>query len=223
MAQQPMGLLVAGFDYSDVNEDEFNDWYDTEHIPERRRVAGFVNCERWVGAENPKISIATYDLEALDVLKTGAYRAIGGENLSPWSKRLTAKCKRICRFEAQQLPPGNQRAPAGAGGLMMYAMNVAPEAEAEFNAWYDDEHVPRLAAVPGCLSARRFRTTTALSEGKQRYLAVYHLENPGICSSEPWRQAANTDWTAKMRPHFRDGLRIVLKRYERAGGRAALA
>ena len=217
MAQRPMGLLVAGFDYSDAHEDEFNDWYDTEHIPERRRVAGFVNCERWVGAENPKISLATYDLEALDVLKTGAYRAIAGENLSPWSKRVTGKCKRICRFEAEQLPPGNQRAPAGAGGLMMYAMNVAPEAEAEFNAWYDEEHVPRLGAVPGCLSARRFRIVTASSDGNQRYLAVYHLAIPEICSSEPWRQAANTDWTAKMRPHFRDGLRIVLRRYARAG------
>jgi hypothetical protein len=39
-----MGLLVAGFDSSPVNPDEFNDWYDTEHVPERRRVPGFVNC-----------------------------------------------------------------------------------------------------------------------------------------------------------------------------------
>ena len=41
----------------------------------------------------------------------------------------------------------------GAGGLMMFAMNVMPAAEADFNAWYDQEHVPRLAAVPGCLTA----------------------------------------------------------------------
>ena len=29
----PMGLLVAGFNYATVSEEEFNDWYDTEHIP----------------------------------------------------------------------------------------------------------------------------------------------------------------------------------------------
>jgi hypothetical protein len=216
MARQAMGLLVAGFDYSPANEDEFNDWYDTEHVPERRRTPGFINCERWLGAENPKISIATYDLEAPDVLKTSAYRAIAGENLSPWSKRVTAKCKRICRFEAEQLPPGQTSAPAGAGGLMMYAMNVAPEAETEFNAWYDEEHIPRLAAVPGCLSARRFRILKAESDGAQRYLAMYHLERPEVCSSAAWREAAGTEWTARMRPHFRDGLRIVLRRYMRA-------
>ena len=31
-----------------------------------------------------------------------------------------------------------------------------------------------------------------------------------------WKEAANTEWTTKMRPHFRDGLRIVLRRYERS-------
>ena len=83
----PMGLLVAGFDFSPAAEDEFNDWYDTEHIPERQRVPGFHSCQRWIGAENAKQSVATYDLEGLAVLQGSAYRAIGGENLSPWSKR----------------------------------------------------------------------------------------------------------------------------------------
>lgn len=215
MARTPMGLLVAGFDYAGVNADEFNDWYDTEHVPERRRVPGFVNCERWLGAGDPKVSIATYDLESLDVLKSDAYRAIGGVNLSPWSQRMTGRSKRICRFEAEQMPPGLRRAPEGAGGLLMFAANVSPEAEGDFNAWYDEEHVPRLSEVPGCLCARRFRIVNAVSEGRQRYLALYHLASPDVCSSEAWSAAVNTDWTARVRPHFRDVLRIVLRRYER--------
>ena len=216
MAHKPLGLLVAGFDTSPVHEDEFNDWYDTEHIPERRRVPGFLNCERWMGSENPRIAIATYDLESLDVLETGPYRAIAGENLSPWSRRMISKAQRICRFEAAQRGAGDRAAPERAGGMMMYAMNVAPSAEAEFNAWYDEEHIPRLAAVPGCLAARRFSILKAMSDGAQRYLAVYHLASPEVCSSKEWKDAANTEWTARMRPHFRDGLRIVLRRYQRA-------
>ena len=35
------GVLVAAFEYSNVAEDEFNDWYDMEHIPERQRVLRF--------------------------------------------------------------------------------------------------------------------------------------------------------------------------------------
>ena len=210
-----MGLLVAGFDYSPVHEDEFNDWYDTEHVPERERVPGFGRIERWLGAENPKISIATYDLESPQVLRSEAYRRIAGDNLSPWSKRMTGKTKRICRFEAEQLPPGDRAAPDGAGGLLLYAMNVAPEAEVEFNAWYDEEHIPRLSAVPGVLGARRFSITSAVSDGNQRYLALYHLTSPGVCSSKVWQEAAVTKWTEKMRPHYRDPLRLALRRYER--------
>ena len=97
----------------------------------------------------------------------------------------------------------------------MFAMNVAPEAEADFNAWYDEEHVPRLSAVPGCLSARRFRIASAMSEGKQRYLALYHLTSPEVCSSKAWKEAAVTPWTMRIRPHTRDRLRIPLRRYER--------
>ena len=41
------GLLVAGFNYSMVDAAEFNDWYDTEHVPERQRCKGFINCVRW--------------------------------------------------------------------------------------------------------------------------------------------------------------------------------
>lgn len=215
MNGKAMGLLVAGFDHSAVNEDEWNDWYDTEHVPERARVPGFVNCERWTGADNPKVSLATYDLQSLDVLESEAYRRIAGENLSPWSRRMTGKAKRICRFEAQQLPPGHRAAPQGAGGLLLNAMAVVPEAEADFNAWYDEEHIPALSAVPGCLTARRFRIMRGVSEGNQPYLAIYHLTAPEVCSSTHWKDAVETEWTRKLRASFRNQLRIVLRRYTR--------
>jgi len=208
---KPYGLLVAGFNYANVAADDFNAWYDTEHVPERLRTPGFINAQRWLGADDPKISIATYDLESLDVLQSPAYRAIGGVNLSPWSKHVTAKCQRLCRFEAEQTLPGQQAGPADAGGMMMYAMNVPAEVEAEYNSWYNDEHIPALSTVPGCLTARRFK----MAGGTHRYLALYHLTAPEVQASEAWKKAAGTPWTAKMRPHFRDPLRLVLRRYVR--------
>ena len=50
------GLLFASFDFSPAQEDEFNDWYDLEHVPERLRVPGFLNAQRWIGEENPKFA-----------------------------------------------------------------------------------------------------------------------------------------------------------------------
>src|SRR5438128_6155940 len=53
------GILVAAMDFSEAPEDEFHDWYDLEHIPERLRIPGFLNGERWLDAKNPRISVAT--------------------------------------------------------------------------------------------------------------------------------------------------------------------
>src|SRR5271163_4175500 len=108
------------------------------------------------GTTDRKISVATYDLETIDVLKSPDYSAIGGVNLSPWSKRLGSRYERLMRFEGEQILPGDQIAPESAEGFLLNAMNVAPEHEAEFNEWYNTEHIPQLAAVPGVIMARRF-------------------------------------------------------------------
>jgi len=148
------------------------------------------------------------------VLRSEAYKSIAYGNLSVWSKRVTAMCKRLLRFEGAQLTPGGAAAPAGAGALLFNAMNVAAEAVADFNAWYDEEHLPALARVPGTLAARRYRSTEA-NGGSHRYVAIYHLESPAVTQSAAWKAAIDTPWSAKVRPHFRDRIRILARRYVR--------
>jgi hypothetical protein len=206
-----MGTLIAAMRIKNVAADEFHDWYDTEHLPERQRVPGFLACQRWIGADDPSVSVATYDLESHAVLKTPAYLAIGGENLSPWSKRVTARVERLMRFEGDQILPGDALPAAGAGGLLMIALNIPPEVEADFNAWYDTEHIPILSKVPGVLSARRFR-----GAGNRKYVALYHLATPEVQDGAEWKEARESAWTDRLKPHFRDFLRLVLRRYARA-------
>ena len=107
----PKGLLFASFDFSTAHADEFHDWYDLEHIPERLRVPGFINAERWIGAENPNVAVATYDLDSLGVLHSPPYEAIGYANSSVWTKRVTAMAKRLLRFTGDQLKPGDTSRP----------------------------------------------------------------------------------------------------------------
>jgi hypothetical protein len=206
------GTLIAAMGIGRAAEDEFHDWYDTEHVPERERVPGFLLCRRWLGADDPRISVATYDLANVAVLASPAYRAIAGDNLSPWSKRVTTRVERLMRFEGEQILPGDQLPPAECGGLLLNAMNIAPELEAEFDEWYDKEHIPALAAVPGVLCARRFRGT-----GNRKYVALYHLDRPDVVESAEWKTARESDWTTRLKPHFRDHLRLVLRRYRRTG------
>ena len=205
------GLLIASFDFSDAPEDEFNDWYDLEHIPERQNVTGFDLCERWIGVDNARQSLATYDLGSLEVLRGDEYKNIAYENLSPWSKRVTGMCSRILRFEGTQILPGNQKAPADANAILMVAINVDEGAEKDFNAWYNEEHIPNLSSVPGVCSARRFKS----AGGTHSYVALYHLESEDVTSSRDWSEAINTPWSSKIRPHFKDHIRLLATRYER--------
>lgn len=207
------GLLCVAFDFAGAHADEFHDWYDLEHVPEREAVPGFGQCERWISVDNPAHAIASYDLAAVETLDSPAYQAIGGENLSPWSKRVTAMCQRLVRFEGTQTLPGDLAAPAGAGGFLLNAMNVAPENEADFNAWYDEEHLPALSAVPGAMAARRY--VGRAGAGTHKYIAIYHLEAPEVTKSEAWAKAVDTPWTRRVRPSFQDHVRILARAYKR--------
>jgi hypothetical protein len=192
------GILIASMNMANAAEDEFHDWYDTEHLPERVACPGFLRCQRWIGTTDRKISVATYDLETVGVLQSPGYLAIGGVNLSPWSKRLGSRYERLMRFEGEQILPGDQIAPEGAEGFLL-------------NEWYNTEHIPQLAAVPGVVMARRFRATSA----NRKYVALYHLESPEIQATPAWKNAADSEWTRKLRPQFRDHLRLVCRKYVR--------
>ena len=64
-------------------------------------------------------------------------------------------------------------------GLLMLWCDVDPEYEAEFNRWYDEEHIEHLTAVPGFLNGGRY---VAL-KGGPKYLAMYELEDHSVLRS----------------------------------------
>jgi hypothetical protein len=73
-------------------------------------VPAFLGCDRWISVDNQKISVAIYELDNADVLKSPAYSAVGnyaqgGDNLSVWSKRVTARVQIFTRFEGEQIVP----------------------------------------------------------------------------------------------------------------------
>lgn len=55
-----------------------------------------------------------------------------------------------------------------------------PGREAEFEDWYENRHIPDVAAVPGVVSARRFhidRVVSAPSQAAWVNLALYEIES----------------------------------------------
>ena len=79
--------------------------------------------------------------------------------------------------------------------------DIDPANEADFNRWYEEEHLDERMAIPGFINARRF---TAL-EGGPKYLALYDLESPEVLQSAPYRHivgAGKSAWTKRMEGQF---------------------
>ncbi|WP_273502888.1 DUF4286 family protein [Paracoccus sphaerophysae] len=100
--------------------------------------------------------------------------------------------------------------------------DIDPEHEADFNAWYDREHMEERVAIPGMLWARRYR---AQSEGVRRYLAIYRTESLGTFTSEPYRAAftQQTDWSNRNFARMTDTQRRVMAVTAEAGFGAGCA
>src|SRR5271154_5369789 len=60
-------------------------------------------------------------------------------------------------------------------------MTPPADQEAEFNSWYDEEHIPLRMAVPGFLGAQRY-----VREGRN-YLAVYDMDSPMILDTPAYK------------------------------------
>ncbi|MDH1299563.1 MULTISPECIES: DUF4286 family protein [Achromobacter] len=86
--------------------------------------------------------------------------------------------------------------------------DVLPEAEADLNAWYDQEHLPGLASVPGTVRAMRYECR----DESPRYLACYDLHTRETFGSPPWLAVRASDWSSRVRPSFRNTRRTMFKR-----------
>ncbi|WP_211222871.1 hypothetical protein [Paludibacterium yongneupense] len=75
-----------------------------------------------------------------------------------------------------------------------------PASEAEWNDFYSKDKLPALISVPGFHTSQRFR---ALSHGCPVYLAIHSIDNPGILTSEEYRQKGGGNF-ARWQQHIAD-------------------
>ena len=158
------GLLLTMTEPPAAMEEEFNAWYDLEHLPERLSIPGFRSARRWAaerargeGAHLAKY-LATYELDSLAVLTAPAYLA-RFEKPTPWTKRCLDSCVVFKRWACEQLGDAEPH----------------PAAQALVASFED-----RTAGTP--LQTRRFRAvsgeTIALHEFLEPVSGGYRLYQP---------------------------------------------
>ena len=101
------GLLVAMMEPPAGFEEEFQDWYDTEHVPERMALKEFETGGRYVCQSGFPRYIALYDLTSLKAAQRNPdYSKATGQGVSNWTHRLRTKVLGRYRFTGDQIYPG---------------------------------------------------------------------------------------------------------------------
>jgi hypothetical protein len=123
------GFLLVTMQPPPALEEEFNAWYDTEHLPERLAVPGFETALRFVCLDGHPRYLAMYDLANPEVLQTPEYLRVAFENSSPWTRRILQRV-RVYRASGRQIYPG-AAATGIASRIQLVRFRNAPMSAAE--------------------------------------------------------------------------------------------
>ena len=166
-------ILMVSMEPPAAMQDEFNDWYDTEHFPQRSALPGVAASSRWVCLEGWPRWMALYELDDARVLQTDAYYAMSGAHATPWSKRILPRTIGRTRIVAQQCKsePENTQAVPVARTARLLAMGVSLPVSLAGTDTADDSGLQtgerigavvyeKLSSRPELLQLRTFLETT---------------------------------------------------------------
>lgn len=205
-AKKGRGLLMVYTDVPAEHEDEFNRWYNEEHIAERLSIPGVLNAARYVAVRGGPKYLACYELDVPETYfsETWQYHL---KNPTPWSQRMSPDVigQNFIRNVYRLIYPSElsddiiqaDMSPA----LLVGRMAVPPHLEAEFNQAYNNERLPLYRSIPGYTRARRFEAVM----GEPKYTTVHECQTPEVADSPEWdavRNARTPVWEEKIRPQM---------------------
>ncbi len=99
--------------------------------------------------------------------------------------------------------------PIAGKGMLLTAMDIGASDEAEFNRWYDREHLEERVAVDGFIEARRY----VAHDGKPKYLNLYSTATVEVLGSPTYRTvlANQTAWSKANIARFKNMIRVVAR------------
>jgi hypothetical protein len=183
MATRGKGIFLVYTDIDSQHETEFNDWYNSEHIPELLAVPGILAAARYEATKGGPKYLAVYELETADVVNTPAFT---DRKRTPWGERMSPSVigSNLTRVVGEQIFPDGIEMPDRemAPALQIGRMSVPDSVDAEWNAWYNGEYIPGYLKVPGVIYSRRYRVI----EGSTGYATVYEFENEKVSETDEW-------------------------------------
>ena len=86
MAKKGTGLMIVWADVPGDVEEEFNRWYNEEHLAELLSVPGVLNAARYEATSSGPKHMAVYELESPAVIETDAFK---NRPRTEWGKKVS--------------------------------------------------------------------------------------------------------------------------------------
>ena len=216
------GVLMIRTDVLPDKEAEWNNWYDTKHIPGRLEVPGIYAVRRFVAIEGEPKYLTIYELASVDVLASEAYLKLrdSESSLPPDSFEFTtAKFPNFSRSLFELIYPEEEYRIADTEFIFAVGHDVPPDKEEEFNAWYNTEHIPAMKRVPGFVTARRLRAVQTQLPSRAgaklsgpKYSTIYDLEDNEVLQSETYLREKDSPWSSWVRSWYTKRFRLLGRR-----------
>lgn len=198
------GIHLVFSEIPPEKEEDFNRWYDEEHVRDILALPGVLDAARYVAVIGGPKYLTCYELERPEVMESPAYRKLRA-NPTEWTNRASPKfiATEFISNVYQQIFPAEVSAAVAqsdmAPTLHIGRLSVAPESEDEFNEWYNTLYIPEFEKIEGCIRGRRY---TAVS-GEPKYVTVWELRNDQVSRSEKWAAARDVhpqsaQWRARI-------------------------
>ena len=179
-------LMMVWADIPADKEEDFNRWYNEEHLQELLSVPGILNAARYEAVRSGPKHLACYELESPAVIETDAFK---NRPRTEWGSRVSPSIigtNFINNVYEMIYPDALNDGIAGADmapALQIGRMDISPENEDEWNRWYSGVYVPNYEKVPGCIRGRRWRVV----RGQPKYAVVYEFEHEGVSDTDAWQ------------------------------------
>lgn len=178
MSDAPMetaGALVIWTDIKPAAEEDFNRWYDHQHLEERVGVPGFLNGRRYKAiGDAPAKYLAWYEVESPDVLGSDAYGARQA-NPTEWTSRIMPEFLNVTRVTSACIAKSGGGLGCLAASLSFTCADGLADA---VSAWLANL-VQKLTEYPGIVAAQAWRPSTAdAAAGTTEAKLRAHEENP---------------------------------------------
>lgn len=200
------GVLTVRFGVLPEGEDLVNRWYDEVHIRERLAIPGFTGVRRYRSLQEPLEYLAMWDVEDAAWPFDPEYRAIPSEL---WRDRIGHLRTPSTRTGWEEIPTSAPPAPnppdAPAPGIRLVVMDIPAGYEDDFDAWYEQDHIPDLMRRPEYLGIRRFRRldfdpsgTVLPAAATRTCMAVWYLTDGGLHLRADFVPAEPTAWGRRI-------------------------